>query len=174
MVIKKEEKCSLESNGMYGFKKTLNPACFIGLFSFFWWAEVVCLQHEAAKRFWTGTAHYVKQSHCHFNFHQNYHIETWYWWCYLYPLKLLAKEEKHGWDCNVVDMTIAQHIQKGNEDGLFISNMACCSDLWTLILDAGSGFTSQVNKLSPNFFFSRSLITPKKFSSLIIGLCNHS
>jgi hypothetical protein len=52
---------------------------------------------------------------------------------------------------NVTDTRLAQHIEKGNEDGLFISSVASCTDLWALIMDAGSGFTDQVYQLSPSF-----------------------
>ncbi|CAL9763914.1 unnamed protein product, partial [Musa acuminata subsp. burmannicoides] len=52
---------------------------------------------------------------------------------------------------NVADVRLAQHIEKGNEDGLFISCVASCSNLWALIMDAGTGFTAQVYELSANF-----------------------
>ena len=52
---------------------------------------------------------------------------------------------------NVADVRLPQHIEKGNEDGLFISSVASCSNLWALIMDAGTGFSSQVYALSPLF-----------------------
>lgn len=52
---------------------------------------------------------------------------------------------------NVADVRLGQHIQKGNEDGLFISSVASCQNLWALIMDAGTGFTAQVYELSPYF-----------------------
>jgi hypothetical protein len=52
---------------------------------------------------------------------------------------------------NVADGRLAQHISKGNEDGLFISSVASCSNLWALIMDAGTGFNCQVYELSPYF-----------------------
>ncbi|KAI7735137.1 hypothetical protein M8C21_029155 [Ambrosia artemisiifolia] len=52
---------------------------------------------------------------------------------------------------NVAEVRLAQHIQKGNEDGLLISSVASCSNLWALIMDAGTGYTSQVYQLSPLF-----------------------
>ncbi|CAI0409571.1 unnamed protein product [Linum tenue] len=52
---------------------------------------------------------------------------------------------------NVTDARLSQHVEKGNEDGLFISSVASCSNLWALIMDAGTGFTAQVYKLSPQF-----------------------
>lgn len=48
-------------------------------------------------------------------------------------------------------MRLSQHIEKGYEDGLFISSVACCSNLWALIMDAGTGFTAQVYELSSYF-----------------------
>jgi hypothetical protein len=52
---------------------------------------------------------------------------------------------------NVTDVRLSQHIEKGYEDGLFISSVACCSNLWALIMDAGTGFTAQVYELSSQF-----------------------
>lgn len=52
---------------------------------------------------------------------------------------------------NVAEARLHQHIEKGNEDGLFISSVASAANLWALIMDAGTGFTSQVYELSPIF-----------------------
>ena len=52
---------------------------------------------------------------------------------------------------NVADNRLAQHIEKGSEDGLYISSVASCNNLWALIMDAGTSFTAQVYELSPNF-----------------------
>lgn len=43
---------------------------------------------------------------------------------------------------------VQQHVEKGNDDGLYISSVACCQDLWALIMDAGTGFAQQVYDLS--------------------------
>lgn len=51
----------------------------------------------------------------------------------------------------MADARLDQHIEKGNEDGLFISCVTSCSNLWALIMDAGTGFTSQVYELSAHF-----------------------
>ena len=51
----------------------------------------------------------------------------------------------------MADVRLPLHIEKGNEDGLFISSVASCSNLWALIMDAGTGFTAQVYELSPYF-----------------------
>ncbi|KAK1423354.1 hypothetical protein QVD17_18653 [Tagetes erecta] len=68
---------------------------------------------------------------------------------------------------DVADVGLAQHIQKGNEDGLFISSVASCSNLWTLIMDTGTGFTSQVYQVSPLFDNKVLHPTTTPFSDLI-------
>ena len=52
---------------------------------------------------------------------------------------------------NVADDRLVQHILKGNEDGLFISSVSSSSNLWALIMDAGTGFTAQVYEISLHF-----------------------
>ena len=47
---------------------------------------------------------------------------------------------------NVANSRVEQHVEKGNDDGLYISSVACCQELWALIMDAGTGFTSQVQR----------------------------
>ncbi|KAF2285327.1 hypothetical protein GH714_000031 [Hevea brasiliensis] len=69
-------------------------------------------------------------------------------WISVYNARRPMKQRYH---YNVADMRLSQHIEKGNEDGLFISSVASCSNLWALIMDAGTGFTAQVYELSPYF-----------------------
>ncbi|KAG6504211.1 hypothetical protein ZIOFF_036542 [Zingiber officinale] len=69
-------------------------------------------------------------------------------WISVYNARRPMKQRYH---YNVADMRLAQHIEKGNEDGLFISCVASCNNLWALIMDAGTGFTAQVYELSTNF-----------------------
>ena len=52
---------------------------------------------------------------------------------------------------NVADARLAQHVERGNADGLLISSVASCSNLWALIMDAGTGFTQQIYELSSQF-----------------------
>ena len=52
---------------------------------------------------------------------------------------------------NVADNRLQQHIEKGNQDGLYISCVASSANLWALIMDAGTGFGSQLYELSPVF-----------------------
>ncbi|CAO2205250.1 unnamed protein product [Urochloa humidicola] len=69
-------------------------------------------------------------------------------WISVYNARRPMKQRYH---YNVADNRLLQHIQKGNEDGLFISSVASSSNLWALIMDAGTGFTSQVYELSHHF-----------------------
>ncbi|WOL02622.1 casein kinase 1-like protein HD16 [Canna indica] len=69
-------------------------------------------------------------------------------WISVYNARPPMKQRYH---YNVADARLAQHVDRGNEDGLLISCVASCSDLWALIMDAGTGFTSQVYELSPFF-----------------------
>uniref|UniRef100_A0A7C9D3G2 non-specific serine/threonine protein kinase n=1 Tax=Opuntia streptacantha TaxID=393608 RepID=A0A7C9D3G2_OPUST len=69
-------------------------------------------------------------------------------WISIYNARRPMKQRYH---YNVADMRLYSHIQKGIEDGLFISSVACCLDLWAVILDATTGFTPQVYELSPYF-----------------------
>jgi hypothetical protein len=52
---------------------------------------------------------------------------------------------------NVADSRLHQHIEKGNEDGLYISCVASSQNFWALIMDAGTAFASQVYELSQIF-----------------------
>ncbi|KAK4777783.1 hypothetical protein SAY87_017970 [Trapa incisa] len=70
-------------------------------------------------------------------------------WVSIYNARQPMKQRYH---YNVADARLAQHIEKGMADGLLISCVATCSNLWALIMDAGTGFSSQVYELSPIFF----------------------
>ncbi|OVA08560.1 Protein kinase domain [Macleaya cordata] len=69
-------------------------------------------------------------------------------WMSVYNARRPMKQRYH---YNVADGRLAQHIDKGNEDGLYISSVASSSNLWALIMDAGTGFSAQVYELSPHF-----------------------
>ncbi|XP_057976766.1 casein kinase 1-like protein HD16 [Malania oleifera] len=69
-------------------------------------------------------------------------------WISVYNARRPMKQRYH---YNVSDVRLSQHIEKGNEDGLFISSVASCQNLWALIMDAGTGFSAQVYELSPIF-----------------------
>ncbi|XXG45862.1 hypothetical protein AAC387_Pa02g0831 [Persea americana] len=69
-------------------------------------------------------------------------------WISVYNARRPMKQRYH---YNVADVRLLQHIEKGNEDGLYISSVASCTNLWALIMDAGTGFTDQVHELSTHF-----------------------
>ncbi|OEL30985.1 Casein kinase I-like protein 2 [Dichanthelium oligosanthes] len=69
-------------------------------------------------------------------------------WISVYNARRPMKQRYH---YNVADSRLVQHIEKGNEDGLLISCITSSSNLWALIMDAGTGFTSQVYELTPHF-----------------------
>ncbi|BBH06908.1 Protein kinase family protein [Prunus dulcis] len=69
-------------------------------------------------------------------------------WISVYNARRPMKQRYH---YNVADTRLSQHVDKGNEDGLFISSVASAANLWALIMDAGTGFSSQVYELSTVF-----------------------
>ncbi|XP_044985281.1 casein kinase 1-like protein HD16 isoform X2 [Hordeum vulgare subsp. vulgare] len=69
-------------------------------------------------------------------------------WISIYSARQNMKQRYHS---NVPDSRLHQHIQNGNEDGLFISCIASSKNVWAIIMDAGTGFSSQVFNLSQNF-----------------------
>ncbi|CAN6439797.1 unnamed protein product [Victoria cruziana] len=69
-------------------------------------------------------------------------------WISVYNARRPMKQRYH---FNVVDSRLLQHVQKGNQDGLFISSVASCANLWALIMDAGTTFSAQVYEISAFF-----------------------
>lgn len=69
-------------------------------------------------------------------------------WITVYNARRPMKQRYH---YNVADSRLTQHVEKGNEDGLYISSVASCTNLWALIMDAGTGFSAQVYELSHVF-----------------------
>ncbi|KAI9120691.1 hypothetical protein K1719_007724 [Acacia pycnantha] len=69
-------------------------------------------------------------------------------WISVYNARRPMKQRYH---YNVSDSRLPQHVDKGNEDGLYISCVASSSNLWALTMDAGTGFSCQVYELSPVF-----------------------
>ncbi|KAL5572678.1 hypothetical protein UlMin_022275 [Ulmus minor] len=70
-------------------------------------------------------------------------------WISVYNFRPSMKQRYH---YNVMDARIQQHVDKGREDGLYISCIASAINLWAIVMDAGTGYTSQVFELSPIFF----------------------
>lgn len=63
-------------------------------------------------------------------------------WITIYNAHRPMKQRYH---YNVANTRVDQHVEKGNDDGLYISSVACCHELWALIMDAGTGFSAQVS-----------------------------
>ena len=63
-------------------------------------------------------------------------------WITVYNAHRPMKQRYH---YNVANTRVEQHVEKGNDDGLYISSVACCTELWALIMDAGTGFAAQVH-----------------------------
>ena len=68
----------------------------------------------------------------------------------------------------MADNRLDQHIEKGNEDGLYISSIASCNNLWALIMDAGTGFSAQVYELSQYFLHKVLFLLEEAILSLLI------
>eukprot|EP00873_Tetraselmis_striata_P004841 jgi/Tetstr1/425105/TSEL_015568.t2 len=69
-------------------------------------------------------------------------------WITVYNAHRPMKQRYH---YNVANTRVEQHVERGNEDGLYISSVACCTELWALIMDAGTNFSQQVYNLSNQF-----------------------
>ena len=76
-------------------------------------------------------------------------------WITIYNAHKPMKQRYH---YNVRHDRISQHVDKGNDDILYISSVACSQELWALIMDAGTGFTAQVWEYSPNQFLPKDWI----------------
>jgi len=80
-------------------------------------------------------------------------------WITIYNAHKPMKQRYH---YNVAHGRIQQHVDKGNDDSLYISSVACRQeanqDLWALIMDAGTGFTAQVWELSARQFLPKDWI----------------
>ncbi|KAI7994243.1 Casein kinase 1-like protein HD16 [Camellia lanceoleosa] len=53
-----------------------------------------------------------------------------------YEKSYLHSEQKQIYHYNVADSRLRQHVEKGNEDGLYISCVASATNLWAVIIDA--------------------------------------
>ncbi|CAM0876792.1 unnamed protein product [Alopecurus aequalis] len=69
-------------------------------------------------------------------------------WISVYNARRPMKQRYH---YNVADSRLHQHIEKGNKDGLFISCVASSANLWSVVMDSGTGFAHQTIKLSQKF-----------------------
>ncbi|XP_028092333.1 uncharacterized protein LOC114292550 isoform X2 [Camellia sinensis] len=63
-----------------------------------------------------------------------------------------------------------EHVEKGNEDGLYISCVASAANLWAVIMNAGTSFCSQdwiMEQWEKNYYIS-SIVGAVNGSSLVV------
>jgi serine/threonine protein kinase len=66
-------------------------------------------------------------------------------WITIYTAYKAMKQRYH---CRVKNNHIVQHIEKGKENGLYISSISCFQELWAIVLDARVSLTAQKYLLS--------------------------
>ncbi|XP_078431680.1 casein kinase 1-like protein HD16 [Wolffia australiana] len=69
-------------------------------------------------------------------------------WISVYDKRKPMKQRYH---YSVDGEQLPHQVSRGLRDGLFVSCVASCDNLWALVMDAGAGFTSQVHELPPYF-----------------------
>ncbi|KAK9818133.1 hypothetical protein WJX72_007616 [[Myrmecia] bisecta] len=88
------------------------------------------------------------------------------------------KPMKQRYHYNVGATRMEVHVKKGLSDGLFISAVGCAADLWALIMDAGTGFTAQIYKVSHNLFLPKEWIVEQWdagfYITAVAGSTSHS
>ncbi|KAH1067689.1 hypothetical protein J1N35_032676 [Gossypium stocksii] len=95
-------------------------------------------------------------------------------WITVYSSRNPMKQRYH---YNVIDSRLQQHVEKGKEDGLYISCVASSLNLWAIVMDAGTGFTSQVYELSPIFLHKEWIMEQWEknyYITSVAGACNGS
>ncbi|XP_076899820.1 uncharacterized protein LOC143553802 isoform X5 [Bidens hawaiensis] len=75
-------------------------------------------------------------------------------WVSVYNARPPTKQRYH---YDVADSRLSQHVENGKKDGFYISCVASALNRWALVMDAGTGFSSQVYNLSP-FFLNKDWI----------------
>ena len=68
------------------------------------------------------------------------------------------KPMKQRYHYNVSSQRLEVHVNKGFEDGLLISSVCACGDLWAIIMDAGTKYTSQIYKVATKQFLPKDWI----------------
>ncbi|KAI9192161.1 hypothetical protein LWI28_019017 [Acer negundo] len=95
-------------------------------------------------------------------------------WISVYNCRTPMKQRYH---YNVLDSRLHQHVAKGREDGLYISCVASSNNLWAVVMDAGTGFTSQVYELSSSFLHKEWIMEQwdkNYYITSVVGACNGS
>ncbi|RDX65587.1 Casein kinase 1-like protein HD16, partial [Mucuna pruriens] len=88
-------------------------------------------------------------------------------WISIYNARLPMKQRYH---YNVSDARLEQHVERGIADGLLISCVSSCCNLWALIMDAGTGFTGQewiMEQWDKNYYIT-SIAGTNNGSSLVV------
>ncbi|GJX68695.1 hypothetical protein Tco_0304422 [Tanacetum coccineum] len=75
-------------------------------------------------------------------------------WISIYSSRTRMKQRYY---YNVMDSRLQQHFEKGKSDGLYISCVASAYNLWAVVMDAGTGFSSQVYEIAPVFLHKADL-----------------
>ena len=88
-------------------------------------------------------------------------------WITVYNAHRPMKQRYH---YNVANTRVEQHVEKGNDDGLYISSVACCTELWALIMDAGTGFAAQVWHAMQYIADTFHLILPRHTHAMLSNL----
>eukprot|EP00877_Chromochloris_zofingiensis_P010070 jgi/Chrzof1/5316/Cz15g21270.t1 len=68
---------------------------------------------------------------------------------------------KQRYHYNVTTARLLVHVQKGWEEGLYISCVGSCSDLWAVVMDASTGYTQQIYRVHYNSFLPKEWIMEK-------------
>ena len=55
---------------------------------------------------------------------------------------------KQRYHCNVTTARLLTHVEKGWDDGLFISSVCSSAGTWAVVMDASTGFSSQIYRVS--------------------------
>ncbi|CAB4318832.1 unnamed protein product [Prunus armeniaca] len=93
-------------------------------------------------------------------------------WISVYNTRSSMKQRYH---YNVMDSRLDQHIDKGKEDGLYVSCVASSSNMWAIVMDAGTGFTSQVYERSSVFLHKEWIMEQwdkNYYITSLAGTCN--
>ncbi|KAL4442959.1 hypothetical protein ABPG77_008450 [Micractinium sp. CCAP 211/92] len=76
-------------------------------------------------------------------------------WVTVYNKHAPMKQRYH---YNVSNHRLDVHVSKGFDDGLYISSVCACGDLWAIIMDAGTGFSQQVYRVAQRSFLPKDWI----------------
>jgi hypothetical protein len=66
-------------------------------------------------------------------------------WITVYNKYAPMKQRYH---CNVTTARLLTHVEKGWDDGLFISSVCSSAGTWAVVMDASMGFSSQIYRVS--------------------------